>query len=105
MNFSADLARRVIASYCHTNAFGVRCAPCVIRQKLKTNRSNIVFYKTTGRTVLNIHMKHDLTPGSQNCKTESGRIIKMAAVTENNKKKTLSTTSTEPLGIFGLSLA
>ena len=45
----------------------IRRACCVVRQKLKTNCSNI-FYKTTGPTVLKFHMDHDLIPGSQNVK-------------------------------------
>ena len=51
---------------------------------LENKYSNIFFYKTTRLTVLKFHMKHDLTPGSQNYKIGSGRISKMAAVTKNS---------------------
>ena len=77
--FLAHLARRAIVTYCYTNVSGARCA---VRQHLKTN---ILFYKTTGPTVLEFHMEHVLTSGSQNCKIGSGRISKMAAVTKNSK--------------------
>ena len=47
----------------------------------------IFFSKTMKPIVVKFHMKHDQTPGSQNCKTESGQISKMAAVTKNSKNK------------------
>ena len=47
-------------------------------------------YKTTGPTVLKFHMEHDLTPGSGNCKVESGRISKMATVTKNSKNNKIN---------------
>ena len=67
-------------SFCHPNVFGVRRPPT-----LENKYSNIFPYKTNGSTVLKFHIEHDLTPGSQNCKTGSGRISKMAAVTRNSK--------------------
>ena len=51
---------------------------------LENKYLNIFFYKTTGPTVLKFHMEHDLTPGSQNYKSGSGRENKMAAVTKNS---------------------
>ena len=45
--------------------------------------------------VVKFHMKHDLTPGFQNCKIWSGEESKMATVTNNNKT-TKSTCSPEP---------
>ena len=62
----------------------VRHASCVVRRASPVN-NGIFFYKTTGPTVLKFHMEHDLTPGSQNYKSESGRISKVAAVTKNSK--------------------
>ena len=41
---------------------------------LENKYSKIFFYKTAGPTVLKFHMEHDLTPGSQNCKTGLSRI-------------------------------
>ena len=75
---------------------------CELRRPstIENKYSNIFFYKTTKSTVLKFPMEHDLTPGSQNCKTGSGRISKMAAVTknsENNKINFFSRTA----GYFG----
>ena len=39
-------------------------------------------------------MKHDQTPGSQNCKIGSGRISKMVAVTKNSKNNMINFSST-----------
>ena len=72
-------------SYCHTNTSGVH-RPSTLENKY----SNILFYKITGPTVLQFHMKHDLTPGSQNCKIGSGQISKMAAVTKNSKNNKIN---------------
>ena len=82
MIFFAHLARRATVRYCHTNA-------CVVRRPstLENKYSNILFYKTTGPTVLKFHMEHNPTPGSQNCKIGSGRMSKLAAVTKNSKNK------------------
>ena len=77
----AHLVRRAIVSYCHTN---VSCLVCHL-STLKNNYSNIFFYKTTGPTVFEFHVEHDLTPGSSSCKTGLGWISKMAAVTKNSK--------------------
>ena len=82
-------------SYCHTNASGVRRL-----STLENKYSNIFFYKTTGPTLLKFHMEDDLTPGFQNCKIGSGGISKMATVTKI-AKTTKSTSSPEPLDIFG----
>ena len=49
-------------------------------------------------------MEHDLAPGSQNYKIGSGRISTMAAHTKI-AKITKSTSSPEPLDIFGRILA
>ena len=61
---------------------------CVMRLPsiLESKYSNIFFYKTTRSTVLKFHMKHDLTSGSQNCKTGSDRTSWMTAVTKTSKK-------------------
>ena len=45
-------------------------------------------------------MKHDQTPGSQNCKIGSGRISKIAVLLKI-AKSTKSTSSPEPLGSIG----
>ena len=62
----------------------MRRASCIVRQHLKTN-IQLFFYKTIAPTVLKFYMEHDLLPGSQNYKTGSGRISKMAAITKKNK--------------------
>ena len=76
-----------LASYCHTNASGVRRAKGVVRRpsKLKSKYSNILFYKTTGPTGLKFHMVHDLTPGSQNCKNDPSwpLLLKIAKITKS----------------------
>ena len=59
--------------YCHTNGSGVR-HPSILENKY----SNIIFFKITGPKIVKFHMEHDLTPGFQNCKIESGRIAKKA---------------------------
>ena len=69
----AHLARRAIVTFCHTNASGVR------RPSTLENKYSNIFYKTTGPTVLKFHMEHNLTPGSQKRKIESGRISKIAS--------------------------
>ena len=84
-----------IVSYCHTSASGMH-RPSTLENKY----SNIFFHKTTRPTVLKFHMEHDLTPGSQNRKIGSGLISKMADVTKI-AKITKSTSSPEPLDIFG----
>ena len=56
-----------------------------LQSTLENKYSNIFFYKTISSTVLKFYMKHDLPPGSQNYKTGSGRISKMAAITKNSK--------------------
>ena len=68
----------------------VRCASCVMHRPstLENKYSNIFFYKSIAPTVLKFYMEHDLAPGSQNYKSRSGQISKMAAITkhsENNK--------------------
>ena len=73
-------------------------ASCVVRRPstLENKYSNIFIYITTGPTVLQFHMEHDLTPGSQNYKIGSGRISKMAAVikiSKNNKINFFSRTT------------
>ena len=65
-------------SYCHTNASGVRRAACGMRRASTLKNKYSTFYKTTGPTVIKFHMKHDLTPESQNYKIGSGRMFKMA---------------------------
>ena len=66
--------------------------------------SNIFLYKTTGPTFLKLHMEHDLTPGSKNCKIGSGRISKMAAASKNRKDNKINL-FTRTLDIFGWNLA
>ena len=60
-------------SCCHTNLSGVHSAVCVVcsSSAIENNYSDI-FYKTTESTAPKFHMEHDLTPGSQNCKTGPG---------------------------------
>ena len=72
-------------SYCHTNVSGERCLSTLKKQIFKH-----LLLSTIGPTVLQFHMEHDLTPGSQNCKTGSGRISKMAAVTKNSKNNKIN---------------
>ena len=82
----AHLAQRAKVTYCHSSASGVRC-PSTLENKYL----NMFSYKTTGPTVLKLHMEHDLTPGSQkNCKIGSGRISKMATVTKNSKNNKIN---------------
>ena len=59
---------------------------------LENKYSNIFFYKTTciAPTVLKVYMEHDLPPGSQNYKTGSGGISKMAAITKNSKNNKIN---------------
>ena len=78
--------KRVIVSYCHTNASDMCFALCIVlcSSVIENNLFNI-FYKTTRPTVLKFHMEHDLTLGSQNCKIRSGQISKMAAVLFQNQ--------------------
>ena len=52
---------------------------------LENKYPSIFFYKTIAPTVLKFYMEHDLATGSQNYKTGSGRISKMAAITKNSK--------------------
>ena len=77
-------------------------ASCIMRclLTLENKYSNIFFCKTIAPTVLKFYMEHDLAPGSQNYKTGSGRISKMATITKNSKIRK-STFSPEPLDIFG----
>ena len=65
----------------------MRYASCVMDRPstLEKKYSNIFFYKTIAPTVLKFYMEHDLSPGSQNYKTGSGRISKMAAITKKSK--------------------
>ena len=62
---------------------------CVARQHLKTNIQTS-YIKILDLQFSKFHMEHDQTPGSQNDKTESGRISKMTAVTENNKNNKIN---------------
>ena len=89
------LAHLAIVSYCHTNGSSVR------HQSILENKNLNIFYKSTGPTILKFHMEHDLTPGSQNCKTGSGRISKMATITKNSKNNKINFFFPEPLDIFG----
>ena len=57
---------------------------------LENKYSNIFFYKTIAPTVLKFYMEHDLPPGSQNYKTGSGRISKMATITKNSKNNNIN---------------
>ena len=50
--------------------------------------------------LLSNFMKHDQTPGVQNCRIGSGQESKMAIITRNSKDHK-STSSPEPLDIFG----
>ena len=70
----------------------VRCALCVMHclSTLENKYSNIFFYKTIAPTVLKFYMEHDLPPGSQNYKIGSGRISKMAAITENSRNSEIN---------------
>ena len=70
----------------------VRCASCVMNcpSTIGNIYSNIFFYKTIAPTVLKLYMEHDLPPGSQNYKIGSGRISKMAAITENSKNNKIN---------------
>ena len=51
----------------------------------KTTPNNFIS-ETIASIVVKFHMKHDQTPGFQNCKIGSGQESKMAAVTKNNHK-------------------
>ena len=70
----------------------MRYASCVMHRPstLENKYSNIFFYKTIAPTVLKFFMEHDLLPGSQNDKTGSGRISKMAAITKNSKNNKIN---------------
>ena len=57
---------------------------------LENKYSNIFFYKIIAPTVLKFYMEHDLPPGSQNHKTGSGRISKLAAITKNSKNNKIN---------------
>ena len=96
MCFLTHLAQRAIVSYCHTNA-SVVCHPSTLENKY----SNIFLHKTTGPTVLKFHMEHNLTPGSQNCKIGSGRILYNRWPLLLKIEKIKKSTSPEPLDIFG----
>ena len=69
--------------------FGVRIFR-VLEVLGKLPYSNIFFYKPIAPTVLKFYMEHDLPPGSQNYKTGSGRISKMAAITKNSKNNKIN---------------
>ena len=73
---------------------------CIVRQQLNTNIQISFFYKTIAPTVLKCYMKHDLGPGSQNYKIESGGISKMAAITKNSKNNNINFFS-RSVGYFG----
>ena len=68
---------------------------------LENKYSNIFFYKTIASTVLKFYMEHDLPPGSQNYKIGSGRISKMAAITNKSKNNKINFFS-RTTGYFGL---
>ena len=57
---------------------------------LENKYSNIFFYKIIAPTVLKFYIEHDLPPGSQNYKTGSVRIFKMAAITKNSKNNIIN---------------
>ena len=80
--FLAHLAQAIV-SYCHTNA-------SVPLPTTLENKYSDIFNKTTRPTVLNFHIEHDLTPGSENCKIGSGLISKMAADTKSSKNNKIN---------------